>query len=48
MKAIYIILILLIWLNVFLGNNISHNVIALVTTLVLINTLKKTKKSENN
>ncbi|EHM71591.1 hypothetical protein HMPREF9956_1019 [Staphylococcus epidermidis 14.1.R1.SE] len=43
MKTIYILLILLIWVNAILGNDISDCIIALLTTLLLINNLKRGK-----
>lgn len=48
MKTIYIILIVLIWLNLFLGNDISQGIISLLTTLVLINLLKRDNNGRNN
>ncbi|HFG9090184.1 TPA: hypothetical protein ACGI26_000526 [Staphylococcus argenteus] len=45
MKIMYIILIFLIWLNLFLGNNITHAVIALVVTLYIVNTRKCVKNN---
>ncbi|AQD19123.1 hypothetical protein AXF04_05335 [Staphylococcus aureus] len=47
MKTIYIILIILIWINVFLGNDISKSVVALLTTLLLINLWKRDKNDSN-
>lgn len=47
MKTIYILLILLIWVNVILGNDISDSVIALLTTLLLINNWKREKNEYN-
>lgn len=40
MKRLAIILVLLFWLNIFLGNRITHIALALITTLV-INRLNK-------
>ncbi len=48
MKTIYIILIVLIWLNLFLGNDKSQGIISLLTTLVLINLLKRDNNGRNN
>ncbi|AZB66751.1 hypothetical protein JPSP26_24530 [Staphylococcus pseudintermedius] len=47
MKTIYVILILIIWLNVILGNDISDSVIALVVTLVLLNIIKGGPNGQN-
>lgn len=47
MKTIYIILIVLIWLNLFLGNDISQGIIALLTTLVLLKLLKGEKNGRS-
>lgn len=47
MKTIYILLIFLIWVNVILGNDISDSVIALLTTLLLINNWKREKNEYN-
>lgn len=47
MKTIYIILIILIWINVFLGNDIGKGVVALFTTLLLINLWKRDKNDSN-
>lgn len=50
MKTIYIILIILAWLNVLLGNDILKSVVALITTLLIIKLYrnKRGTKSERN
>lgn len=47
MKTIYIILIVLIWLNLFLGNDISQGIITLLITLVLLKLLKGEKNGRS-
>lgn len=47
MKTIYIILIVLAWVNVLLGNDISKSIVALITTLLIIK-LYKSKRGANN
>lgn len=47
MKTIYIILIVLAWVNVLLGNDISKSIVALITTL-LITKLYKNKRGADN
>ncbi|WP_204171666.1 MULTISPECIES: hypothetical protein [unclassified Staphylococcus] len=46
MKTIYIILIILAWVNVLLGNDITKSIVALITTL-LVNKLYKDKRGAN-
>ncbi|EES40177.1 hypothetical protein HMPREF0793_2049 [Staphylococcus caprae M23864:W1] len=42
MKRLAIILVLLFWLNIFLGNRITHITLALIITLVIIRLNKRT------
>lgn len=47
MKTIYIILIILAWVNVLLGNDISKSIVALITTLLIIKLYKNKRGAVN-
>ncbi len=43
MKLFYIAFLILIWLNLFLGNNITHAATALAITMYILNSRKGIK-----
>ncbi|HDH6581571.1 TPA: hypothetical protein PI894_000965 [Staphylococcus aureus] len=44
MKLFYIVfLLIIIWLNIFLGNEIIHTLTVLITTLYIVNSRKGIK-----
>ncbi|HDA8003944.1 TPA: hypothetical protein O5W77_001828, partial [Staphylococcus aureus] len=36
-KLFYIVFLIIIWLNIFLGNEIIHTLTVLITTLYIVN-----------
>lgn len=43
MKLFYIVFLIIIWLNIFLGNEIIHTLTVLITTLYIVNSRKGIK-----
>ena len=48
MKLFYIAFLIIIWLNIFLGNEIIHTLTVLITTLYIVNRRKRIKMKELN
>ncbi|HDF1523617.1 TPA: hypothetical protein PDE77_000792 [Staphylococcus aureus] len=43
MKLFYIVFLIIIWLNIFLGNEIIHTLTVLITILYIVNSRKGIK-----
>lgn len=48
MKLFYIAFLIIIWLNIFLGNEVIHTLTVLITTLYIVNRRKRVKMTELN
>ncbi len=43
MKLFYIAFLIILWLNIFLGNEVIHTLTVLITTLYIVNRRKRVK-----
>ena len=48
MKLFYIAFLIILWLNIFLGNEVIHTLTVLITTLYIVNRRKRVKMTQLN
>ena len=48
MKLFYIAFLIILWLNIFLGNEVIHTLTVLITTLYIVNRRKRLKMTQLN